>query len=240
VWPRYRSLDWGFYPGYTAVGWYAIDDLGCVWKYRELYVQKTNPPDVGKMIAEMSEGEDIVATFADSSIWVKDQYGREISVNGNVHDYKPGTSHSIQQEIEAAGNFSLTQAINSRIAGWTRLKTLLYHDAEHKAGWMVSEECPHTIRVYPEQQFNMGAGDPEDMDTEGEDHIPDGDRYFAMGADVSGRVPAENSGYRSEIERLLREQIKKADPRDSQIPSMDMEGDLMEYNNNQVTEDEDV
>ena len=58
-----------------------------MYKYRELYVQQHNPPDLARRIKEMSGEEQYVATLADPSVWAKDQYGKEIHAQGETVAY---------------------------------------------------------------------------------------------------------------------------------------------------------
>jgi PBSX family phage terminase large subunit len=63
-WRRYRSIDFGF-TNPTTVQWWAVDDDGRLYLYRELYATQTLVSDWAQEINRLSHGETIEDTIAD-------------------------------------------------------------------------------------------------------------------------------------------------------------------------------
>ena len=57
----------------------------------------------------------------------------------------------------------------------------------------VFKNCKHFIRTIPLLQYDEHK--PEDLETEGEDHIADAWRYFLMSRPIKPRVSAEPDKY---------------------------------------------
>ena len=98
-----------------------------------------------------------------------------------------GEVHSIA-DMYAAEACHLLKAENDREAGWQRLHTYLDDGPAcrvHAAlGWAecpmlhVFDTCSNLVRVMPDQVHD--EIDVEDLDTKGEDHLPDAIRYALM------------------------------------------------------------
>ena len=57
----------------------------------------------------------------------------------------------------------------------------------------VFKSCPHFIRTIPLLQYDEHK--PEDLDTDGEDHIADMVRYFLMSRPIKPRIPQKPDEY---------------------------------------------
>lgn len=63
-WRRFRSIDFGFTNPFTCA-WYAMDEDGRLYLYREIYMSQRTVADHAKQIKALSEGERIEFTVAD-------------------------------------------------------------------------------------------------------------------------------------------------------------------------------
>ena len=94
-----------------------------------------------------------------------------------------GPSHG---EVMARNGVWLRPADNSRVAGWGQIRARLCGDdgdpdVDSGVGTpmlYIFNTCPHLIRTLSALQHDKK--DPEDCDTEGEDHAPDALRYGCM------------------------------------------------------------
>lgn len=181
---RFRSFDWGSAKPFS-VGWYTICDglwplfdpfpKGSIFKYREWYGAKG--PNVGlKMTAneveggvigpdkkrisngilQMEEGERIRYAVADPSIFIR---------NGG-----PSINESMAK-------CKWRKADNKRQPGWEAIRQRLV-GIERKPMLYFSDSCEDTIRTLPVLQHE--ENDPEDLDTDAEDHAADELRYAVM------------------------------------------------------------
>lgn len=55
-WPRYRSFDFGFANPFVCQ-WWARDNDGCFWRYRELYMSRRTTPEHKKLIQREEQRE---------------------------------------------------------------------------------------------------------------------------------------------------------------------------------------
>lgn len=187
-WMRYCGIDWGFFPGYWAVIWGAIDEDGRIWLYREKYAQRVGETEQARQILEAeAPGERIAVRFADDAMWA----GR-------------GEARSSADMYASEGVYLTKAEKGARVIGWQRVGTYLSEKPacqHHRAlGW---DTCP-MLHMFPalEDTFRTLAdiqhatkGDPEDANSSGEDHLPDALRYMLInlgtGPDfpILGEVP---------------------------------------------------
>lgn len=182
-WLRFRAMDWGSAKPFS-VGWYAVADgnswlpRGSLVKYREWYgmSEKTNvgiklPASmVAEGILNRERGEPIRYGVADPSIF---------STNGGP---------SIAEMMLVAGCHWL-RGDNTRDAGWEQIRKRL--DSSPPLLYF-HHSCVHTIRTLAAIQHD--DKDPEDVDTEAEDHAPDETRYAAMSRVWVENQPVEEAG----------------------------------------------
>jgi len=190
-WPRYIGLDWGFYPGYLAVVWVAVDGAGKHYQYRELYVQKHNPEQAADAIMERNGTDAYMAVYSSPDMFKASQYpGKD--------DYSP---YSIANIMEQRGLYGLVKANNDRASGWARFKQLLYFDKNHEPQYVITKNCTETIRVMQECIYST-KGNPEDMDAYCEDHLPEAARYLCMGTSEGTPPVAEQTAVEKMIEEI--------------------------------------
>jgi hypothetical protein len=167
---RFRAMDWGSAKPFS-VGWYIVSDgtwglpKNALVKYREWYGAsgpnkglKMTADLVAKGILEREKGERINYGVADPAIFIRDG-GPSIG------------------ETMAVFGCSWRRADNKRKAGAEKLRQLLSGvDGEPLIYFL--DCCEDTIRTIPVLQHD--ETDPEDVDTESEDHAYDETRYAAM------------------------------------------------------------
>lgn len=167
---RFRAFDWGSAKPFS-VGWYAVSDglwglpKDALLKYREWYGavgpnkgMKMTADLVAKGIFEREKGENIRYGAADPSIFTRDG-GPSIA------------------ETMAINRCSWRRADNKRNAGWEQLRQRL-SGVEGAPMLYFLDCCEDTIRTLPTLQHD--EDDPEDLDTEAEDHAADETRYAVM------------------------------------------------------------
>ena len=76
---------------------------------------------------------------------------------------------------------------NERIAGWMQCHYRLAFDDNGFPMFYVFKNCKSFIRTIPLLQYDEHK--PEDLDTDGEDHIADAWRYFLMSRPIKPRIP---------------------------------------------------
>jgi Terminase large subunit, T4likevirus-type, N-terminal len=167
---RFRSFDWGSAKPFS-VGWWAISDgtwglpNQALLRYQEWYGAKG--PNVGlKMTADLvaagilerEKGQHIQYGVADPACFIR---------NG-------GPSIAETMIVKGCG---WRPADNKRQPGWEKLRQRLVGE-EGKPMLYVLETCDDFIRTIPILQHD--DTNPEDLDTEAEDHVADEVRYAVM------------------------------------------------------------
>ncbi len=218
-WERFCVFDWGFARPFS-VGWYAVDYDGIIFRYREWYGSKREHEqeserwdqglklqawEVAKGILEREReaGENIKRRIADSSIWGKHPEFRKKEARGPT----------IEEDFANEGVY-FQKADRDRIAGkqqvHKRLKPELEIDEEtgevisQKAMLMIANSCNSFWRTMP--LLHEDKKNPDDIDTDQEDHIYDELRYMCMARPMRPkRVHAVNpNSFQAERARLIR------------------------------------
>lgn len=169
-WTRFRALDWGSAAPFS-VGWYAVSDgslpeyaRGALIKFQEWYGWngrpnvglKMNASSVAQGIVRRDTGYKLSYGVADPSIF---------STNG-------GPSIAEMMIIEKC---AFIRGDNARQAGWEQMRKRL---ASLDPLILFHESCEATIRTLPYLQHD--EKNPEDLDTDAEDHSADETRYACM------------------------------------------------------------
>lgn len=165
----FRAFDWGSAKPFS-VGWYAICDglwggfpAGALFKYREWYGAKgvneglkMTAREVAEEILNIEKNERIRYAVADPSIFVRNG-GPSIAENMPMCRWR--------------------RADNKRQPGWEMLRQRLVGE-DGVPMLYFSDQCEDTIRTLPVLQHD--EKDPEDLDTDSEDHAADETRYAVM------------------------------------------------------------
>jgi hypothetical protein len=173
AWNRYCGIDWGYFPGYWAVCWGALDEDGRVWIYREAYEQLVGEADQAKRIlAAEVPGENVIARYGDDAMFAQRGSASPIS------------------DIYAENGVTLTPAGKGmRVPGWQRVGSYLAEIPacpHHRAlGWTtcprlhILSGCENLFR-YLADLSHATKGDPEDAAANPHDHLPDALRYLLI------------------------------------------------------------
>jgi hypothetical protein len=170
-WKIYRSFDWGYNKPFSC-GWWAVDYDGVAYRILELYgCNKTpnegvkwTPPQVFAEIHRIETehrwlaGKSIIG-IADPAIW----------------DAETGESIA---DVAGKHQVFFTPGDNKRIPGWMQVHYRLAFDDNGFPQMYVFSNCKAFIRTIPLLQYDEHK--PEDLDTDGEDHVADEVRYFCM------------------------------------------------------------
>lgn len=170
-WTIYRSFDWGYHRPFSC-GWWAVDYDGVIYRILELYgcTQTPNegikwPPD--RVFAEIARierehpylsGREVLG-IADPAIWAGE------------------TGISIAETAAQQGVF-FQRGDNKRIPGWMQCHYRMAFDEQGYPQMYVFSSCKGFIRTIPLLEYDPHR--PEDVDTDGEDHIADEWRYMCM------------------------------------------------------------
>ena len=186
-WKIYRSFDWGYNKPFSC-GWWAVDHDGVVYRILELYgcTQTANegvkwtPPQVFAEIHrietehEWLAGKKIIG-IADPAIW----------------DAETGESIA---DVAAKHQVYFQPGDHKRIPGWMQVHYRLAFDENGFPMMYVFSNCKAFIRTIPLLQYDEHK--PEDLDTDGEDHVADEVRYFCMSRPIKPRVAVKPDTYK--------------------------------------------
>lgn len=203
LWTRFRAFDWGSARPFS-VGWWAVvsDDFkaegvllprGALVRYREWYGSTGQPNEGLKLTAEA-----VAAGILEREKNDKRADGKP-AISYGVADpsiFRVDGGPSIGERMRKAG-VSWRPADNARVAshgamsGWDQMRSRI---SGTEAGPMLAvfSTCRDFIRTVPVLQHD--ADRPEDIDTDGEDHIGDEARYACMSRPWTARaaVPSTN------------------------------------------------
>ena len=174
AWKVWRSMDWGYAAPYACY-WMAMDPDGCIYIWRELYGagdkegegSKETAAQVAnkiKVIEERDErlGYEYRMSLADPSIFADAL--RQYGINRSIGQIFRDNGVIWQPAWNAKG---------SRENGAQEIIRLLSEDK-----LKVFDTCKHWLRTVPSIQPD--ETNPEDVDTEAEDHAWDSTRYGIM------------------------------------------------------------
>lgn len=176
TWRKFGSYDHGRAKP-ACFSWYAMDFDGNIYKYRELYVNREDgssrweAEQIAKEVVRINnEAKDFLEyVVADSAIFTNTGTGEtiaEIMQKNGVG--KSGTNIPVLIPCQ--------KGAGSRIAGWAVMHQYLYHDQFTNPKLRYFKTCFDSIRTIPSLVYSEVH--PEDLDSDGEDHAADGDRYF--------------------------------------------------------------
>lgn len=200
-WKIYRSFDWGYAKPFSC-GWWAVDHDGTVYRILEYYGWNGTPNegmrwDPYKVFSKIQAyerehrwlaGKEIIG-IADPAIWDRE------------------TGESIA-DIAAKHRVYFNKGDHKRIPGWMQIHYRLAFDENGRPDMYVFSNCEAFIRTMPLLQYDEHR--PEDLDTDGEDHVADEVRYFLMSRPVKPRVPKEADPFDSSPLKLFLD-VKKED-----------------------------
>jgi hypothetical protein len=171
TWRIYRGFDFGYAKPF-AVGWFAIDHDKRMYHIRELY-GCTDQPNTGVKWTPQQIAQKI------KQIEAEDENLKGKSITGiadpSIFDESRGESIAVMMMREG---IYFDKGDNKRLPGKMELHYRFAFDQNGIPMLYVFSTCRHFIRTMPSLVYD--ETDPEDVDTDGEDHIYDMVRYVAM------------------------------------------------------------
>ena len=179
-WNIFRSYDFGYAKPFSC-GWWAVDHDGVMYRILEYYGWNGEPNQGCRMSVEDQFAA--IAKIEREHPWLR---GREISGVADPSIWDSSRGESIAEVAQKQGLY-FSRGDNSRVAGWMQCHERLRFDENGKAMMYVFRKCTDFIRTIPLLQHSKTQ--PEDLDTEGEDHIADEWRYACMSRPYTPPLP---------------------------------------------------
>lgn len=163
-WIKFRACDWG-YSSPACVLWIAIDYDNTLFVYREMYVKNMTADKFAQRVRELELKENIQYGVIDSSLWSKrgdvgpsiiDTMAKE-GIRWRPSDRSAGSRKAGKQEVHRRLSID-------PITTQPRLK--------------IFRNCLNLIRDLP--TLPLDENNPEDVDTDSNDHSYDALRYGMM------------------------------------------------------------
>lgn len=224
-WKRYAAIDWGS-NNPLSIAWYAEDYDQHTYKYREAYfgvvgeiaaaddfISRTglefSDANVAVYMRRVMEqaGEDIQWCSADPSMFSPKQHNRGPSMAEVMME--KSTDPVTGKEILG---LPMKRGINDRVNGLERIRNVLGLAPDGQPYFQVFETCHNHIRTYPALIYDEVHTD--DVDTDGEDHVYDMDKYHFMSRPFSPtkerpKKPSEVEGtFAQHLEKMRRKRIQ--------------------------------
>ena len=178
-WVKFRACDYG-YGSYTGVVWFTITPAEQLVVYRELYVSKVTATDLADMVLEAESEDKIRYGVLDSSLWHK---------RGDT-----GPSLAEQMIMKGCRWRPSDRSRGSRVAGKNELHRRLQVDEFTEEPRLVFfNTCTNTISQLP--ALPLDKNNPEDVNTNAEDHLYDALRYGIMTRPKSNLFDFDTSNY---------------------------------------------
>jgi phage terminase large subunit len=161
-WTRYRAFDYGL--DCLAVGWFAVDEQGRCYMYRELKRSNLIVSDAAKLILSMTlPDENIAVTFAPPDMWNRQK-----------------DTGKTMAELFMVSGVGIVPANNNRVQGWLQVKEAFKVCDDGLPGLMLTENCTETAGDIEaiqadEKNPNDCAKEPHEIT-----HAPDMLRYFCI------------------------------------------------------------
>lgn len=184
TWKRFRAYDHGR-ESPACCKWYAMDYDGRIWIYREFYQSGLNVDQIAEEIKRLSGNEIYEWSVADPSIFAQ---------TGMIDKTGGGT---IAQAFYLRG-ITFLPASKRRIDGWNLMHQYLFWKEGQLPKMIYFNTCYNSIRTIPALIHDDKK--PEDLNTLGEDHAADCDRYFLLS--LLERKPMQPL---TEVERKLQQ-----------------------------------
>lgn len=172
-WRRFKAGDAGY--NQPSVGWYAISPDNQLYRYREVYKANLSYSQLAEeCVAVQNPNEKIEYEVWDPAFWAK-KGERDDALSG-AEVYAQRIKHLTGKEPR------MVRAENSRVVGWgvvrEYLRSYLGPNKRMTARAQIFSTCTEFLRTFPELQHDKH--NPEDVDTDNEDHAADEFRYAVM------------------------------------------------------------
>ena len=186
----FRTYDWG-YAKPASVGYWFTDYDGRLYRWAEIYFRKGPNEGLQKTTREQGQimhkfeterGLRISLSIADASIWSKPNNTQEkaekLSSDAEIlAEERIYFDHELSKEVHKPG---------SRIAGCGQMHDRLRIDPDGLPSIFIFNTCVDWWRTVPVLPFD--DLDPEDVDTEAEDHAWDDTKMLLLARPMKARV----------------------------------------------------
>ena len=177
-WNIYRSYDFGYGKPFSCA-WWAVDHEGIFYRILELYGWNGMPNEGCKWTPDRQFAE--IARIEREHPWLR---GKQIFGVADPSIWDSSRGDAIIDSADR-NNVYFTKGDNKRIPGWMQCHYRLAFDENGFPMMYVFKGCQAFIRTIPLLQYS--TTNPEDLDTDGEDHVADEFRYFAMSRPIAPR-----------------------------------------------------
>ncbi|HKM28320.1 MAG TPA: hypothetical protein VJY37_01410, partial [Anaerovoracaceae bacterium] len=182
-WPIYRSFDFGYSKPFS-VGWWAIDHDGRAYRILEMY-GCTKEPNEGVKWTPIKIFQETYKIEKEHR-WLK---GKKIHGVADPSIWDASRGESVYETAAKAGIY-FDPGDNKRIPGWMQMHYRFAFDSEGYPMIYTFSTCKGFIRTIPLLMYSDTI--PEDLDTDGEDHIADETRYFCMDRPIKARIAVDD------------------------------------------------
>lgn len=186
-WTIYRCFDWGYNHPF-ACEWAAIDPDGVMYIILELYGCTKTPNEGVKWIPDKVFAE--IHRIETEHRWLK---GKNIIGVADPAIWNAETGESIAERA-AKHQVYFSKGDHERLPGWMQLHYRLAMDDNGYPMLYVFKNCKGFIRTIPLLMYDEHK--PEDIDTDGEDHIADAVRYLCMARPIKPRTAPEPDAHK--------------------------------------------
>lgn len=187
-WKIYRSFDWGYNKPFSC-GWWAVDYDGVLYRILELY-GCTKTPNEGIKWTPPHVFEEIHRIETEHR-WLK---GKKIIGIADPAIWDAETGESIA-DVAAKYRVYFQPGDHKRLPGWMQMHYRFAFDENGYPMMYIFRNCKAFIRTIPLLQYDEHK--PEDLDTDGEDHVADEVRYFLMSRPIKPRTASKPDEYKN-------------------------------------------
>ncbi len=164
-WQKFRAADWG-YSSPACVLWFAIDYDNNLWIYREIYTKKITADVFARKVLIAEKDEYIRYGVLDASTWAK---------RGDIGPSIAETMIRVGCKWRPSDRTPKSR-ISGKLEIHKRLK--VSEDKKKEPGLRIFSTCRNLIRTFP--LLPLDDNNPEDINTDAEDHAYDALRYGCM------------------------------------------------------------
>ena len=179
-WQRWVAIDYGFVNPFCALWFARSPNQERVVIYRELYASGYSAQSQAAWIRSTSADERIRLALGDPSMWARREGHTDIQPSGRRQTV--GGSYADEYGPEWSGwGVPLLKANNNRVGGKNWVHQALAYEISQGGALVIPPllqvfpNCVNLIRTLPQLVYDKR--DPEDVDTQGEDHAYDALRY---------------------------------------------------------------
>jgi phage terminase large subunit len=137
-WKRYAALDWGYRPDPWACLWFAVDEFGTEYLYREAHGNEMTPEQVAERLKMLSADDDnFILRVADPSMWAnKDGVSsaeRMIMAGWHIvpgHNDRANGAMRIREVLKGNSNGSALKIFNTCIKTIEALESMVHDEKD--------------------------------------------------------------------------------------------------------------